>query len=58
MSAIEQLPGLPPQAFEKADPSADADFYAQPRFVTHIDAGAIAAVTRTYRELLGEPPAG
>jgi SAM-dependent methyltransferase len=52
MSAIEQLPGLPPQAFEKADPSADADFYAQPRFVTHIDAGAIAAVTKAYRELL------
>ena len=37
------------------DPSPDADFYDQPRFVTHIDDGAIAAVTRLYRETL---PAG
>ena len=51
----EQLPGLPPAAFDKMDPSPDAEFYDQPRFVTHIDDGAIAAVTRIYRETL---PAG
>ena len=50
-----QLPGLPAWAFHKADPSPDAAFYVQPRFVTHIDDGAIAAVTAAYRELL---PAG
>jgi SAM-dependent methyltransferase len=52
---MEQLPGLPPAAFDKADPSPDTAFYAFPRFVTHIDDGAIAAVTSTYRTLL---PAG
>ena len=52
---MEQLPGLPPAAFDKQDPSPDAAFYDFPRFVTHIDDGAIAAVTRIYRETL---PAG
>jgi SAM-dependent methyltransferase len=52
---MEQLPGLPPAAFDKEDPSPDAAFYDFPRFVTHIDDGAIAAVTRIYRETL---PAG
>ena len=49
---MEQLPGLPEAAFDKADPSPDAEFYACPRFVTHIDDGAIAAVTQAYRESL------
>jgi SAM-dependent methyltransferase len=49
---MEQLPGLPEAAFDKADPSPDAEFYAYPRFVTHIDDGAIATVTRVYRERL------
>jgi SAM-dependent methyltransferase len=49
---MEQLPGLPAAAFDKQDPSPDAAFYDFPRFVTHIDAGAIAAVTRVYRETL------
>jgi SAM-dependent methyltransferase len=49
---MEQLPGLPPAAFDKADPSPDADFYAWPRFVTHIDDGAIAMVTQVYRQML------
>src|SRR5258708_3636878 len=53
---MDQLPGLPDWAFEKADPSPDADFYDQPRFVTHIDDGAIAAVTQVYRQTL--PPGG
>jgi SAM-dependent methyltransferase len=53
---MEQLPGLPEAAFDKADPSPDAEFYDFPRFVTHIDDGAIATVTRVYREHL--PPGG
>ena len=53
---MEQIPGLPARAFAKADPSPDTAFYVQPRFVTHIDDGAIAAVTETYREVL--PPGG
>lgn len=47
----DDIPGLPPKAFEKADPSPDHLFYAQPRFVTHIDDHAIAAVTALYRAL-------
>jgi SAM-dependent methyltransferase len=53
---MEQLPGLPPAAFEKLDPTPDTEFYDQPRFVTHIDDDAIAAVTQSYRETL--PPDG
>jgi SAM-dependent methyltransferase len=53
---MAQLPGLPEAAFAKADSSPDAEFYAYPRFVTHIDDAAIAAVTRVYRESL--PPDG
>ena len=53
---MEQLPGLPEGAFDKEDPSPDAAFYAFPRFVTHIDDGAIAAVTQAYRQTL--PPGG
>jgi hypothetical protein len=49
---LAQLPGLPEAAFAKADPSPDAEFYAYPRLVTHIDDAAIAAVTRVYRERL------
>ena len=48
---MEQLPGLPAAAFDKQDPSPDAEFYDFPRFVTHIDDGAIAAVTSVYREV-------
>ena len=53
---MEQLPGLPEWAFDKEDPSPDAAFYVHPRFVTHIDDGAIATVTRVYRQML--PPGG
>jgi len=49
---LEQLPGLPASAFDKEDPSPDADFYDFPRLVTHIDDAAIAAVTQVYRETL------
>lgn len=46
---------LPENAFRRADETSDERFYKEPRFVTHIDAGAIAAVTQLYREVL---PAG
>ena len=49
------LLGLPPGAFARADEAADALFYQPTRLVTHVDDGAIAAVTRLYRELF---PAG
>jgi SAM-dependent methyltransferase len=39
-------------SFSRDDESPDSLFYAQPRFVTHIDDGAIAAVTQLYREFL------
>jgi SAM-dependent methyltransferase len=47
---------LPPNAFARYDDSPDADFYRSPRLVTHIDEGAIAAVTQLYREHF--PPGG
>lgn len=40
-----------PGFFDRADPSPDGAFYAQPRLVTHIDDGAIAAVGEVYEEL-------
>ena len=52
---MSDMAGFPPRAFDKADPSPDPAFYAQPRLVTHIDDGAIAAVTELYRQVL---PAG
>ena len=45
-----------PAAFRRADETPDELFYRSPRFVTHIDAGAVAAVTQLYREYL--PPGG
>ena len=51
----EDLTDFPPEAFAKYDTSPDPAFYAQPRFVTHIDAGAIAALTELYKEIV---PAG
>jgi SAM-dependent methyltransferase len=51
----DDLADFPPQAFAKQDPTPDPLFYAQPRFVTHIDDHAIAAVTALYREVF---PAG
>jgi Methyltransferase domain len=49
-------PDFPPTAFAKEDMAPDAHFYGMPRFVTHIDDGAIRAVTALYRELF--PPGG
>jgi SAM-dependent methyltransferase len=34
------------------DESSDADFYVEPRLVTHIDDATIAALTQLYRETL------
>jgi SAM-dependent methyltransferase len=45
------LPPLPEDAFRRYDERPDEEFYALPRFVTHIDGQAIAAVTQLYREL-------
>ena len=42
---------FPPEFFARGDESEDARFYAVPRFVTHIDEGAIAAVADLYEEL-------
>jgi len=43
--------GFAPGFFDRADPTPDADFYVPPRFVTHIDDDAIAAVGDLYAEL-------
>ena len=43
-------PSFPASAFQRQDETPDADFYRHPRFVTHIDDAAIAAVTQLYRE--------
>src|SRR4029453_17659884 len=46
---------LHPDLFRRLDESPDADFYAIPRLVTHIDDATIAALTALYRERI---PAG
>jgi ubiquinone/menaquinone biosynthesis C-methylase UbiE len=51
----EELPGLQAGAFAKLDAEPDELFYEPARLVTHIDDGAIAALTEFYRVLL---PAG
>ena len=43
--------GFPAGFFDRLDPSPDAEFYAWPRLVTHIDDAAIAAVGDLYDEL-------
>jgi SAM-dependent methyltransferase len=42
---------FPDGFFARVDESDDGDFYAVPRFVTHIDDSAIAAVGSLYEEL-------
>jgi SAM-dependent methyltransferase len=42
---------FPPGFFARQDEEQDAEFYAFPRFVTHIDDAAIAAVGALYDEL-------
>lgn len=48
----DDLPELPPGSFEKQDPTSDLAFYAPARLVTHIDHGAIAALTRFYGRIV------
>ena len=50
----DPLPDLPPGAFAKQDTGDDLAFYAPPRLVTHIDEGAVAALTACSRSLLPE----
>ena len=50
----DALPELPAGAFAKQDAGDDLAFYAPPRLVTHIDDGAVAALTACYRGLLPE----
>ena len=49
-------PEFPAHFFDRQDEEDDARFYSMPRFVVHIDAPTIAALTQVYRELL--PPGG
>ena len=49
--AVDDGHGFAPGFFDRADPTPDADFYVPPRFVTHIDDDAIAAVGDLYAEL-------
>ena len=45
------MEGFPDGFFDRQDPAPDDRFYDVPRLVTHIDAGAIAAVGALYDEL-------
>jgi SAM-dependent methyltransferase len=42
---------IPEDAFRRTDEAPDEELYRTSRIVTHIDDGAIAAVTQLYREL-------
>ena len=44
------MSGVPEEGFRRTDETPDEEFYRTPRLVTHIDEGAIAAVTQLYRE--------
>src|SRR5262245_30569650 len=52
---MEEMLGLPREAFTKLDAEEDEIFYEPPRLVCHIDDSAIAALTQFYRPVL---PAG
>ncbi len=52
---MDERAGLPESAFARLDEEADELFYEPPRLVTHIDEGAVAALTEFYRCVL---PAG
>lgn len=49
---MNDLTGLPPDAFARIDEGDDAQFYLPPRLVTHIDEGAIAALSNFYASAL------
>jgi len=46
------LPELPAEAFARQDDGDDLAFYAPPRLVTHIDEGAVAALSARYGVLI------
>jgi SAM-dependent methyltransferase len=50
-SMDQRYQAFPDGFFDRADDSPDDVFYAPPRLVTHIDEGAIAAVSSLYDEL-------
>lgn len=50
----EEWPFADPKFFARMDETPDAEFYNQPRFVTHIDDGAIQAITDYYAEVMFE----
>ncbi len=45
-------PSLPAAMFQRVDESADSEFYAEPRFVAHIDQATIDALSDFYRTFL------
>jgi len=47
----DRYQGFPEGFFTRMDETDDGQFYAQPRLVTHIDDGAIAAAGALYEEL-------
>jgi hypothetical protein len=51
-SKINLTKMLRPEERTKLDPTKDSDFYAFPRFVTHVDEGFIDQLTALYREVL------
>lgn len=51
MSSVPSGFEFPPGFFDRTDRRPDDVFYSVERLVTHIDAGAIAAVTELYNEL-------
>src|SRR3954453_2653603 len=48
---VDDAGDWPAGFFERIDPGDDAGFYGAPRFVTHIDEGAVRAVQGLYDEL-------
>ena len=51
MTSPPAEPDFPSGFFARGDEADDAEFYAFPRYVAHIDDGAIAAVGALYAEL-------
>lgn len=47
-----------PADFARIDESDDTDFYASPRFVAHIDDGAITAIKTFYKAVFDQAPQG
>ena len=45
-------PSLPAAMFQRVDESVDSEFYAEPRFVAHIDQATIDALSDFYRTFL------